>query len=46
MVEKLCTFYGEEICEYDGVKYYSFPDVNKLSGSQVKDNRNVQNGKN
>ncbi|XP_014360721.2 N-glycosylase/DNA lyase [Papilio machaon] len=36
MVEKLCTFYGEEICEYEGVKYYSFPDVNKLSGSQVE----------
>lgn len=35
MVEKLCTFYGKEICEHDGVKYFSFPEVEKLAESQV-----------
>lgn len=35
MVEKLCKHYGEEICELDGMKYYSFPDVEKLANPQV-----------
>ncbi|XP_068623607.1 N-glycosylase/DNA lyase [Battus philenor] len=36
MVEKLCTYYGEEICECNGVKYYTFPDVDKLAELQVE----------
>uniref|UniRef100_S4NSP3 N-glycosylase/DNA lyase n=2 Tax=Pararge aegeria TaxID=116150 RepID=S4NSP3_9NEOP len=36
MVEKLCKHYGEEICEQDGVTYYSFPDVEKLSTPKVE----------
>lgn len=35
MVEKLCKHYGEEICELDGMMYYSFPDVEKLANPQV-----------
>ncbi|XP_075984061.1 8-oxoguanine DNA glycosylase isoform X2 [Anticarsia gemmatalis] len=37
MVEKLCTHYGEKICEYDGKDFYAFPEVEKLSEPQVAD---------
>ncbi|XP_045771154.1 N-glycosylase/DNA lyase [Maniola jurtina] len=36
MVEKLCKHYGEEICELDGMMYYSFPDVEKLANPQIE----------
>ncbi|XP_075984060.1 8-oxoguanine DNA glycosylase isoform X1 [Anticarsia gemmatalis] len=36
MVEKLCTHYGEKICEYDGKDFYAFPEVEKLSEPQVE----------
>ncbi|KOB67824.1 putative N-glycosylase/DNA lyase, partial [Operophtera brumata] len=36
LVEKLCTHYGEEICQHDGVTYYAFPEVEKLSQSKVE----------
>ncbi|XP_072934288.1 N-glycosylase/DNA lyase [Epargyreus clarus] len=36
MVEKLCTYYGEEICNHDGVTYYSFPEVEKLAQPKVE----------
>ncbi|XP_052738768.1 N-glycosylase/DNA lyase isoform X2 [Bicyclus anynana] len=36
LVEKLCKHYGEEICEFDGVAYYSFPDVENLSDPKVE----------
>ncbi|CAG5047652.1 unnamed protein product [Parnassius apollo] len=36
MVDKLCMFYGEEICNHDGVKYFTFPEVEKLSDPQVE----------
>ncbi|XP_018562048.1 N-glycosylase/DNA lyase [Anoplophora glabripennis] len=37
MVEKLATFYGEEICEIDGEKYYAFPKVNLLAQQSVEE---------
>lgn len=36
MVEKLCKHYGEKICEFNGVTYFSFPDVDKLKQPQVR----------
>lgn len=36
MVEKLCTHYGEKICEYEGDTYYAFPEVEKLSSLGVR----------
>uniref|UniRef100_A0A2A4JB61 N-glycosylase/DNA lyase n=1 Tax=Heliothis virescens TaxID=7102 RepID=A0A2A4JB61_HELVI len=36
MVEKLCTHYGEKICEYEGDTYYAFPEVEKLSHNGVE----------
>lgn len=36
MVEKLCKHYGEKICEFDGVTYFSFPEVDKLKQPQVR----------
>lgn len=35
MVEKMCTFYGDEIGVVDGVKYYDFPAVENLAKSSV-----------
>jgi len=35
MVEKLCTHYGEFLCEWNGDKYYSFPPVVSLSKPKV-----------
>lgn len=37
MVEKLAKFYGEEICEYEGEMYYTFPDVASLAQDSVED---------
>lgn len=37
MVEKLAKFYGEEICEVDGEKYYAFPKVNSLAQESVEE---------
>ncbi|XP_026313496.1 N-glycosylase/DNA lyase isoform X2 [Hyposmocoma kahamanoa] len=37
MVEKLCTHYGEEICHHEGITYYAFPEVEKLSEAKVAD---------
>ncbi|KAJ8951220.1 hypothetical protein NQ318_010247 [Aromia moschata] len=37
MVEKLARFYGEEICEIDGEKYFSFPNVEALADSSVEE---------
>lgn len=31
MVEKLCTFYGDKICDIDGVEYYTFPSIEALA---------------
>ncbi len=36
MVEKLCTFYGEEIGELNGKTYYDFPKVQKLVEPDVE----------
>ncbi|PZC78659.1 hypothetical protein B5X24_HaOG201958 [Helicoverpa armigera] len=36
MVEKLCTHYGEKICEYEGETYYAFPEVDKLAHNGVE----------
>ncbi len=37
MVEKMCTFYGEEIGSVAGVKYLDFPTVDKLAAPSVLD---------
>ncbi|VEN35099.1 unnamed protein product [Callosobruchus maculatus] len=37
MVEKLAKFYGEEICEFDGNTYYTFPKVELLAGELVEE---------
>lgn len=31
LVEKLCTNYGDLICEYNGKKYYAFPSLEALN---------------
>lgn len=36
LVEKLAEFYGEKICELDGIMYYSFPQVEKLAADGVE----------
>ena len=36
MVEKLCTHYGEFLCEFDNDKYYCFPPVASLSKPKVE----------
>ncbi|XP_049879687.1 N-glycosylase/DNA lyase [Pectinophora gossypiella] len=36
LVEKLCTHYGEVICEYEGITYHAFPEAEKLSQPQVE----------
>ncbi|KAJ0173212.1 hypothetical protein K1T71_011388 [Dendrolimus kikuchii] len=36
MVEKLCTHYGEVICEIEGRKYYAFPEVGNLAETKVE----------
>ncbi|CAG9859673.1 unnamed protein product [Phyllotreta striolata] len=36
MVEKLAQFYGDEICQYDGQTYHSFPTVNSLAPASVE----------
>jgi len=36
LVEKLCTHYGEFLCEFNGEKYYSFPEVASLSKPEVE----------
>lgn len=35
MVEKLCTNYGDKICEHEGTSYYAFPEIENLSKSKV-----------
>ncbi|KAG5882733.1 hypothetical protein JTB14_004030 [Gonioctena quinquepunctata] len=37
MVEKLAKFYGEEICELNGEKFYSFPKVESLAQKSVEE---------
>ncbi|XP_038214365.1 N-glycosylase/DNA lyase [Zerene cesonia] len=36
MVEKLCTQYGDKICEVDGTSYYAFPEVKNLAQPKVE----------
>lgn len=36
MVEKLCLYYGTKIANVDGIDYYDFPDVQKLTDSAVE----------
>lgn len=31
LVEKICSNYGEKICDHDGVTYYNFPNVETLA---------------
>lgn len=35
MVEKLCHNYGPLICEYEGTKYFAFPNITELSNEKV-----------
>ena len=32
-IEKLCSIFGEPICEYEGKMYYSFPSVERLAAA-------------
>ncbi|XP_037038372.1 N-glycosylase/DNA lyase [Bradysia coprophila] len=36
LVEKLCSMYGPEICQFEGVTYHSFPDAQRLSSPEVE----------
>lgn len=36
MVEKLCTAYGEVICEIDGTPFHAFPPVSRLAHPSVE----------
>lgn len=36
LVEKLCTNYGKNICSYENVDYYSFPDISDLNDKKVE----------
>lgn len=36
LVEKICTHYGDKICDYNGVTFYNFPDVGKLAPPPVE----------
>lgn len=36
MVEKLCRFFGEQICTVDNQDYYSFPTIEALAGPDVE----------
>ncbi|EAT34590.1 AAEL013179-PA [Aedes aegypti] len=37
LVEKICTHYGDKICEYNGTTFYNFPDAGKLASQQVEE---------
>ncbi|XP_065081683.1 N-glycosylase/DNA lyase [Ochlerotatus camptorhynchus] len=37
LVEKICTHYGEKICDYSGAPFYNFPDVSSLAPAAVDD---------
>nr|CAH7742284.1 unnamed protein product [Callosobruchus chinensis] len=37
MVEKLAKFYGEEICQFEGNTYYTFPKAEALAGDSVEE---------
>lgn len=37
MVEKLCTFYGDKLAEFDGISYYDFPPVAALADPGVEE---------
>lgn len=36
MVEKLCKFFGEKICEVENQDYYNFPTIEALAGPDVE----------
>ncbi|XP_055608073.1 N-glycosylase/DNA lyase [Uranotaenia lowii] len=36
LVEKICSNFGEQICEYDGTTYFNFPDMRALAAPQVE----------
>ncbi len=36
MVEKLCTYFGDEICEIKGKQYHAFPNLVALSADDVE----------
>ncbi|XP_077296954.1 8-oxoguanine DNA glycosylase [Arctopsyche grandis] len=38
MIEKLCSTYGQRICEDGEIIYYSFPSVDSLSSVEVESN--------
>lgn len=35
LVEKICTHYGKKICDYSGVPFFNFPDVESLAPAAV-----------
>ncbi|XP_055639881.1 N-glycosylase/DNA lyase [Toxorhynchites rutilus septentrionalis] len=38
LVEKICSNYGDKICEYDGMAYFNFPTVSSLAALEVETN--------
>lgn len=38
LVNKLCSHYGEKICEVDGQEYFAFPELSALSKDGVEEN--------
>lgn len=35
LIEKLCTKYGQKICNHNGIDYFTFPDVKSLAKPEV-----------
>lgn len=42
LVEKLCTNYGDKICEINGASYYSFPEVEQLADPKVNKSQSLK----
>lgn len=38
LVEKICSQYGEKICDFQGAAYYNFPSVSALAPPEVEAN--------
>jgi N-glycosylase/DNA lyase len=36
MVENLCVFYGDKICNLDGKDYFAFPNIERLAKPDVE----------
>ncbi|XP_012272909.1 N-glycosylase/DNA lyase [Orussus abietinus] len=36
MIEKLCRFFGEKLCDIDGIEYFNFPSIKALMEPEVE----------